>query len=105
MITIILENEQNQILKKISASDNREYLLKSLSTETYPILSELSDSDNEMVTSDQMPQLIQELNNLKLTVKPEQAQHIDEVIQLAKVSESNKNYFLIFTPFGSFWKK
>ncbi len=103
MITIILENEENQIIEKIGALGNRDYFLKPLDNKMYPVLSELSDSDNEIVTSGEMPQLIKELQTLKLTVGREQAQEIEEVIRLAKLSETNKEYFLVFTPFGSFW--
>ena len=104
MITIILENEENQIIEKVGALGNRDYFLKPLDSKMYPVLSELSDSDNEIVTSGEMPQLIKELQTLKLTVDREQAKEIDEVIKLAKISETDGKCFLVFTPFGSFWK-
>ena len=105
MITIILENGENQIIEKVEALGNRDYFLKPLNAKTYPILSEVSDSDNEIVSSEQMPQLIEELENLKLSVASSQKKQIDDVIRLAKACEINQNHFLIFTPFGSFWKK
>ena len=105
MITIILENGKNQIIEKIGSSDNRDYFLKPLNTETYPTLSEISDSDNEIVISEQMPQLIRELENLKLSLNEAQRKQLDEVIRLSRICETNEDYFLIFTPFGSFWKE
>jgi len=100
VITIILENRENQIIEKIGEPDNREYLLQPLDAESYPILSEVSDCDNELIISEQMPQLVKELTKLRIKVGETQKHQINEIIRLARICETNKDYFLIFTPFA-----
>lgn len=100
MITIILENTENQIIEKTGEPDNREYLLRPLNEQEYSILSEVSDCDNEIITPEQIPKLIEELIRLKTKVGETQKHQIDEIIRLARICEKNKDYFLIFTPFA-----
>jgi len=104
VITIILENRENQIIEKTGEPNNREYLLQPLDAQSFPILSEVSDCDNELITSEHMPQLIGELKKLKTTVNETQKHQIDEIIRLARICEINKDYFLIFTPFAHLTK-
>jgi hypothetical protein len=101
MITIILEDDKNKELERIGEVDNRQYLLAQTDSRKYPILSELSDSDYEIILSENIPQLISELKVLKneLTLE-KQATHINEIIHLAQKCQGKSGFAIIFTPFA-----
>ena len=100
MMTIILENKNNERLKSVSEKDNGKYLFTVTDSDLFPILSELADCDNEIVPSEDIPKLIGELETLKQSIKNgKAANHINEIIDLAEIAKSHKDHYLIFTPF------
>lgn len=99
MITIILENDRNEILAKIGEPDNRNILLRHTDDDAYKILSEISDCDYEIVLSEDMSQLVSELESIKSELTEKQISHVNEIIKLAKIAQNRNGYALTFTPF------
>ena len=99
MITIILENEKNEVIERIGARNNRDYLLRYTDNPDYKILSEISNYDNEIIIQDNAPELIGELEAVKSNLETDQISHIDEIIRLARIAREHKRYALVFAPF------
>ena len=100
MMTIILENKNNERLKSVSEEDNGKYLFAITDNKLFPMLSELAGCDNEIVPSEDMPKLIGELKTLKQGIEDGKAvSHINEIIDLAETAKNHKDFYLIFTPF------
>lgn len=103
MITIVLIDKENNYLERIGESDNRDYLLMPHENDPiYPLVSQLSDSDLDILSSDDMPQLILELERLKQKLLSKQKADVDQILRLAKICQENQGYSLGFTPFGEF---
>lgn len=104
MFTIVLMRKSDSVpLKKVYASEN-DYLTKEEKEDTssYPLLSEVSSVDICVFSSEDMSNLIKELEILKTTLSNNQYRHIDEIIKLARACEQNSEYILGFTPFATF---
>jgi hypothetical protein len=99
MITIILENDKNEVLAKIGEPDNRSILLRHTDDDAYKILSEISECDYEIVLSEDVSQLITELESIKPELTEKQTFHVNEIIKLAKIAQNKNGYALTFTPF------
>ena len=98
MITIILENKDNQIVAKCGKTGNELYLIRNESE--FPKLSLLSEIDYDVLAELDMPELIDELEALRPRVSKENQFHIDEIIKLAIRCRDEDELTLIFTPFG-----
>ena len=104
MFTIVLMRKSDSIpLEKVYAAEN-DYLSKEEKEDTlsYPLLSEISSVDICVFSSKDMLNLIKELKALKKTLGNYQCEHIDEIIELARICEQNSEYVLGFTPFATF---
>lgn len=103
MITIVLMDAENNYLECIGEANNQEYLLLPNDNDaTYPLISELSDSDLDQFNSVQMPQLITELELLKQNLTDKQRLHVEDIIRLSRACQQNEDFTLGFTPFGEF---
>lgn len=104
MFTIVLMRKSDSTpLIKVYAVEN-DYLTKEETEDTlsYPLLSEVSSVDICVFSSGDMPDLIKELENLKINLSKNQNRHIDEIIELAKACEQKSEYVLGFTPFATY---
>jgi len=98
MITIILEDKNSNIIRKISELSNSSYLLQY--SKDYSYLSILSPYSYDVFSSKDMPQLIADLARLgKKLHSDKRTSHIDNIIDLAMNCMKSNDLTLTFTPF------
>lgn len=101
MITVILEDSHLKELERISESSNAEYLIQGDNSK-YKYLSQLSEIDYDVFSSEDMPGLIRDLLRLsKSLTQPEQLEHVANIVRFAKRCQSTNGVALIFTPWGN----
>jgi hypothetical protein len=100
MITIILEDRDSKELERICEDTNGEYLIQHDYTK-YKYLSQLSEFDYDVFSSEMMPDLIEDLLRLKRELtKREHMEHVSKIIELARRCQNMKVATLTFTPWG-----
>ena len=98
MITAILEDSADRILATCSNIGNEQYLLQR--TPGFVLLSELSEIDNDVFESSDMPLLIEELKLIRETLEKAAQAHVDDLIGLAIRCRDGNGLTLAFTPFA-----
>ncbi|MEJ7710993.1 MAG: hypothetical protein WKF84_14295 [Pyrinomonadaceae bacterium] len=102
MMTVILYNQDRVELERTEKESNQTYLIKDDGDPQYPHLSELCDCAYDVLDASDMQSLTKELISVKKELLiPEQIEHVDEIICLAKRCQ-DENLLLVFTPFGAF---
>src|SRR3954452_11267434 len=97
MITIILENNNNEELYRISEKFNTAYLIQK--DPKFKCLSKLNQNDYDVFSSNDCLNLIQDLLMIKEQLtNPIQIEHINNIIKLAGLCSKAKNFTLTFTP-------
>ncbi|WP_411342688.1 hypothetical protein ACE3MZ_13560 [Paenibacillus sp. WLX1005] len=98
MFKIILESANNERLESVGKEGNAEYLPQD--ENEFEMLGDISIFSCDIFASKDMEKLIIELKRLKeRLIDIEHANHIDEIIDLAKKCKSIKHSKLIFAPF------
>lgn len=97
MISVILENSDNNILSTASLPGNEQYLIRD--SAEFPLLSQLSEFSYDVYSHADMIILISELEQLKEEVSHTAQTHIDEIIEMAIRCQIDKTTTLTFTPF------
>jgi len=102
MITIILENKNENELGRTSELSNVEYLIQDNERE-YVYLSRLSEVDYDVFSKNEIPGLIYELVRVRENlISPNQIEHLNQIIELAKKCwDADGDAILIFTPWGN----
>ncbi|CNC78753.1 Uncharacterised protein [Yersinia frederiksenii] len=100
MFTIILwDTEKYQQVKLIeNYTDNEKFLAQS-DQEHYPLLSQLTYCDEELFSNDELSELLNEINELKVkNVNPERSVYLEDVANM--VIEAIKTHkSILITPF------
>ncbi|SIO13526.1 hypothetical protein SAMN05444166_2639 [Singulisphaera sp. GP187] len=98
MMTIILENQEGDVLAKTAAPGNEEYLCQD--DPSFPLLFQFSTSSYDCFAATDMPELIRELKRLQSILNDELSiKCIDYVVELAGMCHSLPGSTLTFTPF------
>lgn len=97
MISIILENENNEPIAKCCRIGNERFLIRAESS--FAKLSLLSECSYDVFASRDMPQLIDELMIIRKIVSGEDQSHIDDIARLAVRCRDENGLVLSFTPF------
>ncbi|MCQ4087549.1 hypothetical protein [Saccharibacillus sp. JS10] len=100
IFTILLQTKDYEFIEELPSVDGDEKYLMQEDEETFRLLSDFSSTEYLLTTSDDMPDLIKELDLLLDQIEDAQAlEHVKEIKELAKKCHDLKGSFLIITPF------
>ncbi|CAM3583852.1 MULTISPECIES: hypothetical protein [Saccharibacillus] len=100
MFTTLLQTKDYEVIEEIPSVDGDEKYLIQEDNETFHLLSDFSSVEYLLTTSEDMPDLIKELDLLLGQVQSiESLEHLRRIKQLAKKCKNLKGSFLIITPF------
>jgi hypothetical protein len=97
MITVILETQSGRELVRCSSLENERFLVRNESH--FELLSLVDVCSYNCFAPGDMDKLIAELETIRDCVSADDADHLSDIIRLAKLCRDGSDVVLTFTPF------